>query len=40
MPAAGKVDEKLLIAESNGEADVALYLEQELLDRLARSTIL
>ncbi|HUQ53154.1 MAG TPA: hypothetical protein VM692_13095 [Gammaproteobacteria bacterium] len=29
-------DEKLLIAESNGEADVALYLEQELLDRLAR----
>jgi hypothetical protein len=31
-----KVDEKLLIAESNGEADVALYLEQELLDRLAR----
>ena len=32
-----KVDEKLLIAESNGEADVALYLEQELLDRLARN---
>jgi hypothetical protein len=31
-----KVDEKLLIAESNGEADVALYLEQELLDRLAQ----
>jgi hypothetical protein len=31
-----KIDEKLLIAESNGEADVALYLEQELLDRLAR----
>jgi hypothetical protein len=29
------VDEKLLIAESDGEADVALYLEQELLDRLA-----
>ena len=32
-----KVDEKLLIAESNGEADVALYLEQELLDRLAQN---
>jgi hypothetical protein len=31
-----KSDEKLLIAESNGEADVALYLEQELLDRLAK----
>ena len=31
-----KVDEKLLIAEANGEADVALYLEQELLDRLAQ----
>jgi hypothetical protein len=31
-----KVDEKLLIAESDGEADIALYLEQELLDRLAR----
>ena len=30
------VDEKLLIAEANGEADVALYLEQEMLDRLAR----
>jgi hypothetical protein len=29
------VDEKLLIAEANGEADVALYLEQALLDRLA-----
>jgi hypothetical protein len=29
------VDEKLLIAEADGEADVALYLEQELLDRLA-----
>jgi hypothetical protein len=28
------VDEKLLIAESDGEADVALYLEQDLLDRL------
>jgi hypothetical protein len=31
-----KVDEKLLIAEANGEADVALYLEHELLERLAR----
>src|SRR5688572_26343105 len=31
-----QVDEKLLIAEADGEADVALYLEQELLDRLAR----
>jgi hypothetical protein len=31
-----KVDEKLLIAEADGEADVALYLEQELLERLAR----
>jgi hypothetical protein len=30
-----EVDEKLLIAEADGEADVALYLEQELLDRLA-----
>jgi hypothetical protein len=30
------VDEKLLIAEADGEADVALYLEQELLERLAR----
>ena len=30
-----KVDEKLLIAEADGEADVALYLERELLDRLA-----
>jgi hypothetical protein len=30
-----KSDEKLLIAESDGEADVALYLERELLDRLA-----
>jgi hypothetical protein len=29
------VDEKLLIAEADGEADVALYLEQALLDRLA-----
>ena len=32
---ARKVDEKLLIAEADGEADVALYLEQELLARLA-----
>ena len=31
-----KVDEKLLIAEADGEADVALYLERELLDRLER----
>ena len=31
-----KVDEKLLIAEADGEADVALYLERELLDRLDR----
>jgi hypothetical protein len=31
-----KIDEKLLIAESDGEADVALFLEQELLERLAR----
>ena len=30
------VDEKLLIAEGDGEADVALYLERELLDRLER----
>lgn len=29
-----QVDEKLLIAEADGEADVALYLEQELLERL------
>jgi len=29
------VDEKLLIAEADGEADVALYLDRELLDRLA-----
>jgi hypothetical protein len=28
------VDEKLLIAEADGEAEVALYLERELLDRL------
>src|SRR5687768_888195 len=31
-----KIDEKLLIAEADGEADVALYLERELLDRLDR----
>lgn len=31
-----KIDEKLLIAEADGEADVALYIEQELLERLAR----
>jgi hypothetical protein len=31
-----KVDEKLLIAEADGEADVALYLERELLERLER----
>jgi hypothetical protein len=30
------VDEKLLIAEADGEADVALYLERELLERLDR----
>lgn len=30
------VDEKLLIAEADGEADVALYLEDALLERLAR----
>jgi hypothetical protein len=28
------VDEKLLIAETDGEAEVALYLERELLERL------
>jgi len=31
-----QVDEKLLIAEADGEADVALYLERELLERLDR----
>ena len=31
-----QVDEKLLIAEADGEADVALYLEDALLERLAR----
>ena len=30
------IDEKLLIAEADGEADVALYLERELLERLGR----
>lgn len=30
------VDEKLLIAEADGEADVALYLERDLLERLDR----
>ncbi|HEX7236414.1 MAG TPA: hypothetical protein VF405_05600 [Gammaproteobacteria bacterium] len=30
------VDEKLLIAEADGEADVALYLEREMLERLDR----
>lgn len=30
------VDEKLLIAETDGEADVALYLEEALLERLAQ----
>jgi hypothetical protein len=30
------VDEKLLIAEANGEAEVALYLERELLERLTQ----
>ncbi len=30
------VDEKLLIAEADGEAEVALYLERELLERLER----
>jgi hypothetical protein len=31
-----RVDEKLLIAEAEGEAEVALYLEHELLERLGR----
>lgn len=30
-------DEKLLIAEENGEAAVSLYLQQELVDRLVRN---
>jgi hypothetical protein len=37
LDAGGRVvDEKLLIAEADGEADVALYLEEALLERLAR----
>jgi len=32
-----QLDEKLLIAESGGEAEVSLYLEQNLLQRLERS---
>jgi hypothetical protein len=32
-----QVDEKLLIAEADGEAEVCLYLEQRLLERLERS---
>jgi hypothetical protein len=32
-----QLDEKLLIAETDGEAEVCLYLEQELLDRLERN---
>lgn len=32
-----QLDEKLLIAENDGEAEVSLYLEQRLLDRLERS---
>jgi len=31
------VDEKLLIAEADGEAEVSLYLAQELLERLERN---
>jgi hypothetical protein len=31
------MDEKLLIAESGGEAEVCLYLERELLERLERN---
>ena len=30
-------DEKLLIAEDNGEAEICLYLQRELLDRLGRN---
>jgi hypothetical protein len=38
LDASGRnVDEKLLIAEADGEADVALYLERELLERLDRN---
>src|SRR5215471_495518 len=32
-----ELDEKLLIAETDGEADVSLYLEPSVLERLARS---
>src|SRR5215475_1198541 len=32
-----QVDEKLLIAEADGEAEVCLYLEQRLLERLERN---
>jgi hypothetical protein len=32
-----QIDEKLLIAENDGEAEVSLYLEQRLLERLERS---
>jgi hypothetical protein len=32
-----QVDEKLLIAEAEGEAEVCLYVEQQLLERLERS---
>jgi hypothetical protein len=38
LDASGRpIDEKLLIAESDGEADVALYLDRDLLERLAAS---
>src|SRR5436189_227434 len=32
-----ELDEKLLIAETDGEAEVSLYLEPRVLERLARS---
>ena len=32
-----ELDEKLLIAENDGEAEVSLYLEERLLERLERS---
>jgi hypothetical protein len=32
-----ELDEKLLIAETDGEADVSLYIEPSVLERLARS---
>ena len=32
-----ELDEKLLIAETDGEADVSLYLDPGVLERLARS---